>query len=35
MVHTDGKVEAFVFGKDDPLVPGPPSLIDRFEWSGK
>jgi hypothetical protein len=31
-INVDGSVEAFVFGKDDPLVPGPPVLIDRFEW---
>jgi hypothetical protein len=32
-VHPDGKMEAWVIGKDDPLVPGPPKLVDRFEWS--
>jgi hypothetical protein len=32
-VHPDGKMEGWVIGKDDPLAPGPPKLIDRFEWS--
>ena len=31
-VHPDGKMEAWVIGKDDPLAPGEPKLIDRFEW---
>jgi hypothetical protein len=31
-IHPSGRIEAFVFGKDDPLVPGAPSLVDRFEW---
>jgi len=31
-VHPDGKVEAWVIGKDDALAPGPPELVDRFEW---
>ena len=33
LVHPDGKIEAWVIGKDDPLVPGPAKLIDRFTWS--
>jgi hypothetical protein len=33
-VHPDGRVEAFVVGKDDPLGPGDPVLVDRFEWGG-
>jgi hypothetical protein len=32
-VHPDGKVEAWTIGKDDVLAPGPPVLIDRFDWS--
>jgi hypothetical protein len=31
-VHPDGKVEAWAIGKDDVLAPGPPLLIDRFDW---
>ena len=31
-VHPDGRIEAWVIGKDDPLGPGPAALIDRFEW---
>ena len=31
-IHPDGRMEAWVIGKDDPLGPGPPALIDRFEW---
>jgi hypothetical protein len=31
-VHPDGRMEAWAIGKDDPLVAGPPKLIDRFEW---
>lgn len=31
-VHLDGRIEAWVIGKDDPLGPGPAALIDRFEW---
>jgi len=31
-VHPDGKVEAFVIGKDDPVGPGDAVMIDRFEW---
>jgi hypothetical protein len=31
-VHADGRVEGWTIGKDDPLAPGAPVLIDRFEW---
>ena len=31
-VHPDGRIEAFTIGKDDPLSPGPPVLVDRFVW---
>jgi hypothetical protein len=31
-VHADGRVEAWTIGKDDPLGPGDPSLVDRFDW---
>jgi hypothetical protein len=31
-VHPDGRVEAWTIGRDDPLGPGEPALIDRFEW---
>ncbi len=31
-VQEDGRVEGWVIGKDDPLAPGAPVLIDRFEW---
>jgi hypothetical protein len=31
-VHPDGRVEAFVIGKDDPVGPGAAVLIDRFDW---
>ena len=31
-VHPDGRVEAFVIGKDDPVGPGEAVMIDRFEW---
>jgi hypothetical protein len=31
-VHPSGRIEGFVIGKDDPLGPGPPVLIDRFVW---
>jgi hypothetical protein len=31
-VHPDGRVEAWTIGKDDPLGPGDPSLVDRFDW---
>jgi len=34
-IHPDGKVEAWTIGKDDMLVPGPPSLIDHFTWRAK
>jgi hypothetical protein len=32
-IHTDGRVSGWVIGKDDPLAPGPPVVIDTFEWS--
>jgi hypothetical protein len=32
-VHPNGRMEAWVIGKDDPLAPDPPRLIDRFEWT--
>jgi hypothetical protein len=31
-VHPDGGLDAWVIGKDDPLGPGPPVLVDRFAW---
>jgi hypothetical protein len=31
-VHPDGRIEAWTIGKDDPLSPGDPVLIDRFTW---
>jgi hypothetical protein len=31
-VRPDGRVEGWTIGKDDPLAPGPPVLIDHFEW---
>jgi hypothetical protein len=31
-VRTNGRVEAWVIGKEDTLGEGPPVLIDRFEW---
>ncbi len=31
-VHPDGRIEAWVIGKDDALAPTDPVLIDRFEW---
>jgi hypothetical protein len=31
-IHADGRIEAWVIGKDDPLGPGEPRLIDHFEW---
>jgi hypothetical protein len=31
-VHPDGRIEAWVIGKDDPLSTGPATLIDQFEW---
>jgi hypothetical protein len=32
-VHPNGRVQGWVIGKDDPLAPGPASLIDSWEWS--
>ena len=32
-VHPDGRVEAWTIGKDDVLAPGPPLLVDGFEWN--
>jgi hypothetical protein len=32
-VHPDGRVEGWTVGKDDPLGPGDPVLVDRFEWA--
>jgi hypothetical protein len=32
-VHPSGAVEGFVIGKDDPIGPGRPVLIDHFTWS--
>jgi hypothetical protein len=31
-VHPDGRIEAWTIGKDDPLGPGEPALVDRFDW---
>jgi hypothetical protein len=31
-VHTDGRVEGWAIGKDDPLAPGPAEMIDRFAF---
>ena len=31
-IDPDGGLEAWVIGKDDPLGPGPPVLIDHFVW---
>jgi hypothetical protein len=31
-VHPDGRVEAWTIGKDDPIAPGLPAVVDRFEW---
>jgi hypothetical protein len=31
-VHVDGRIEAWTIGKDDPLAPGAPVLVDRFVW---
>jgi hypothetical protein len=32
-VSPDGTIDAWVIGKDDPLVDGPPCLVDRWRWS--
>jgi len=31
-VHSNGKVDGFVIGKDDPIGADPPVLIDQFTW---
>ncbi|MBX3260692.1 MAG: hypothetical protein KF782_13445 [Labilithrix sp.] len=31
-VHRDGKIDAWVIGKDDVLAEGDPVLVDRFSW---
>jgi hypothetical protein len=31
-IDASGGLEAWVIGKDDPLGPEPPVLIDRFRW---
>jgi len=31
-VHGDGRIEGWTIGKDDPLGPGEPKVIDHFEW---
>jgi hypothetical protein len=31
-VHPDGRIEAWTIGKDDPVGPGEPALVDHFEW---
>ncbi len=33
-VSPDGKLDAWVIGKDDPLADGGPWLIDRWSWDG-
>ena len=30
-IHPDGKVESYAIGKDDPLAPAAPTLLDRFD----
>lgn len=32
-VHQDGSVDGYVIGKDDPLDPNAPKLIDKFHWA--
>jgi len=32
-VSPDGKIDAWVIGKDDPLVASGPWLIDRWTWN--
>lgn len=34
-VSPDGTIDAWTIGKDDPLAPGGPWLIDRWTWSGR
>jgi hypothetical protein len=34
-VSPDGTIDAWVVGKDDPLVEGPPVLIDRWTWPAR
>jgi hypothetical protein len=31
-IAPDGRIDAWVIGKDDPLVEGPPYIIDRWSW---
>ena len=31
-IDASGDLEAWVIGKDDPIGPGPPVLIDHFRW---
>lgn len=31
-IHPDGRIEAWTIGKDDPISPSEPALVDRFEW---
>ena len=31
-VHPDGRIEAFVIGKDDPIGAAPPEIVDEFTW---
>jgi len=33
-VAADGKIDAWVIGKDDPLAESGPWLIDRWSWDG-
>ncbi len=32
-IHPDGTIEGWCIGKDDPLAPEPPKLVDAFRWS--
>ena len=34
-IRTDGRVDGWVIGKDDPLGKDEPRLIDRFSWGGR
>jgi len=31
-IHPDGKIECWAIGKDDPLSPGSPVVVDHFGW---